>query len=103
MCRTVSLESLESAPNNRSCAVNRLRHCWHFKCSTPLRPRPAFTASILQLWQVTVNLLEIHSQEADNGFAGHCSFGCGDYSPYWCFNTDRGFLLHVYIILDPLM
>jgi hypothetical protein len=49
-----------------------------------------------------VNLLEIHSQEADNGFAGHCSFGCGDYNPGSGWNRCRGLLFYVSIIRDPL-
>jgi hypothetical protein len=50
-----------------------------------------------------VNLLEIHSRERHNRFAGLHGFGCADSSPGRCFSTDRGFFLLVSIILDPLM
>ena len=50
-----------------------------------------------------MSLLETHSQKAHNVIASRYGFGCGDYSPDRCFNTDRGFLLHLYIMLDPLM
>ncbi len=42
---------------------------------------PNLRHSVRQLWQVIVNLLEIHSQNADNEVAGRFGFGCGDYSP----------------------
>lgn len=49
-----------------------------------------------------MNLLEIHSQEADNRFAGHCGFGCGDYNPGRDWRLGRGYLFHELIIRDPL-
>ncbi|MGA8597653.1 MAG: P63C domain-containing protein [Bryobacteraceae bacterium] len=48
-----------------------------------------------------MNILEIHSREADNGVAGHCGFGCGDFSPDRCSTTDQGFLLYGYILYLP--
>ena len=67
-----------------------MEHWQHLNRWLPLRSRPWRLQSVRQLWQVTVNLLEIHSQKADNGVAGHCSFGCGDFGPGRCFNADRG-------------
>jgi hypothetical protein len=51
-----------------------------------------------------VNLLEIHSQEAHNEIASLMRLRlCWINSPGRCFNTDRGFVFHTYIMLDPLM
>jgi hypothetical protein len=47
--------------------------------------------------------IEFHSQKPDNWVADLCGFGCADYNPGRCFNTDRGLLFHTSIILDPLM
>jgi hypothetical protein len=38
--------------------------------------------------------LEFHSPKPDNEIASLFGFGCADYSPGQCFNTDWGFLLH---------
>ena len=35
------------------------------------------------------------------GLEGPHGFGCADFGPGRCFNTDRGFLLHGLIIRDP--
>jgi hypothetical protein len=49
-----------------------------------------------------VNLLEIHSRKADNGVAVRYGFGCGEYSPGRDWRLGRGFVLHGYIIRNPL-
>jgi hypothetical protein len=40
------------------------------------------------------NLLEIRSQKPDNGVAGHCGFGCGDFRPGSGSSRYRGPLFH---------
>src|ERR1700722_734533 len=105
--RTISALSSrrrESGPSIRSPgSVKRLPHCWHLWRCEPSFARPALTVSIRQEWQVMESPIEFHSPKPDNGVEDSCGFGCANRSPGRCFSTDRGFLFHALIILDPLI
>lgn len=104
MRQTVSCESRTSAPNGvwRG-SENRLPHCWHFQRWTLLRPFPAFTVSILQLWQVTVKSpVEFHSQKPDTKFGEPCGFGCAIHFPGEGSSLHRGAKLTAGKGFEPL-
>jgi|ERR1039458_1711863 hypothetical protein len=45
--------------------------------------------------------LRFTTESAILGLEGLYGFGCADFGPGRCFNTDRGFLLHALIIRTP--
>src|SRR5260370_13063172 len=60
---------------------NVFEHCWHLNRWLPFRSLPCFWQAVLQLWHVTVNLLEVHIPKRDPRVESPYGFGCADYDP----------------------